>query len=330
MRNQDEEKAPGIEERRVLAVRGLSKTFKLGLRLKTVEAVRDASFEVERGEVFGFLGPNGAGKTTTIKICMGLIRATSGSVQLFGESVRSLEVRAKIGYLPEHPYFYDYLKPTEILDFYGKLFGLDRKERKRRIDRLLEQVGLSGARDRTLRKFSKGMLQRVGVAQALINDPEFLVFDEPLSGLDPIGRKEIRDIIVEQRARGKTILMSSHILSDIELICDKVAIINHGRIQAVGALDELLGDEQMVTEITVRAVTDDLPAGIREQCQRIHRLGDYSRLFLEGDSDSVLAELVTAGVRIESVVPKRESLEDLFVKEAIKGSARDARSEEAV
>lgn len=310
----------------VMEVSNLRKSFRIGLRMKRVEAVKGISFQVQPGEVFGFLGPNGAGKTTTIKTCMGLIRPTSGTVRLFGADHESLHVRTRIGFLPEHPYFYDYLKPVEILDFYGRLFGIEQRERKRRIERLLDRVGLSHAKDRTLRRFSKGMLQRVGIAQALINDPDLVVLDEPLSGLDPIGRKEIRDILVDLRAARKTIFFSSHILSDIEMICDRVAIINFGKLQSIGTLEQLLHPDRMSTEITFMSHDPELLERVAKVSQRVDRLGDYSRCVVDGRPDVVLKMLVDGGVSIDSVTPKRESLEDLFVKEAIRG-AREQQME---
>lgn len=311
-------RAPGAGGVPAIAAEHLSKSFRLGLRLKKVEAVRDISFTVQPGEVFGFLGPNGAGKTTTIKMCMGLIRPSGGAVRLFGEPVDSLRVRARIGYLPEQPYFYDYLKPHEILDFYGRIFGIDRGERRRRIGELLDRVGLAEARGRTLRKFSKGMLQRIGIAQALINDPDLVVLDEPLSGLDPIGRKEMREIIVDLRAKGKTIFFSSHILADIEMICDTVTILNKGVIRAVGSLKDLLHPDRMTTEITFQGGGDGVEPQVRAIAGKIDRLGDFSRAFVDASrANELLAVLVRGGAQIDSVVPKRDSLEDLFVREAL-------------
>ena len=308
-----------------IVVEHLSKTFRLGLRLRKVEAVRDISFAAPQGKVFGFLGPNGAGKTTAIKMCMGLIRPSRGTIRLLGDTVQSLAVRRRIGYLPEQPYFYDYLKPHEILDFYARLFGMDRTTRRRRIGDLLERVGLGDAKERTLRKFSKGMLQRVGIAQALINDPDLVVLDEPLSGLDPIGRKEIRDIIVDLRNRGKTIFFSSHILADIEMICDEVAIINKGVIQAAGSLSDLLNPDRMTAEITWRGGGAALPAQLAAMGAQVDDLGQVWRAVVDAPrTTEIVAACIEAGAAIDGVVPKRDSLEDLFVREALKttGGAR--------
>lgn len=307
-----------------IVVRDVAKTFRLGLRLKKVEAVRGISLTVNRGEVFGFLGPNGAGKTTTIKMAMGLVRPTRGSIEILGGSMGDSETRNRIGYLPEHPYFHDYLTPVETLNFYGKLFGLSREERAKRIDELLVRVGLNHARQRTLRKFSKGMLQRLGIAQALLNNPDLLVLDEPLSGLDPIGRKEIRDILVEQRAKGVTIFFSSHILSDIEVICENVAIIEGGLIRSMGRLEDLLNPARALHEITCRHGKTELLEQLENSGVQVDRLGEYDRLVVEGELQGTLSHLLENGIEIQSVVPKRESLEDLFVKESTRARGEDA------
>lgn len=306
-----------------IEVKDLEKSFRMGLSLKKVDAVRGISFRVNRGEVFGFLGPNGAGKTTTIKMAMGLVRPSRGSIQVLGKSIQDRAIRQRIGYLPEHPYFHDYLTPIETLNFYGRLFGLRRAERKAKIHTLLDRVGLNHAKDRTLRKFSKGMLQRLGIAQALLNDPDLLVLDEPLSGLDPIGRKEIRDILVEQRAAGKTIFFSSHILSDIEVICENVAIIQGGKIRSSGRLEELLNPDRNLVEVTFRGASSDMLTGFENEGFRVDRLGEYNRVVVEGSVDKALAKLVSAGVEVQSVIPKRESLEDLFVKESTRSEKED-------
>lgn len=316
---------PSSDSPPAIAVDHLSKSFRLGIRLKKVEAVRDITFTAHAGKVFGFLGPNGAGKTTTIKMCMGLIRPSQGTVRVLGEPIASLPVRARIGYLPEQPYFYDYLKPHEILDFYARLFGMDRALRRKRVGELLELVGLADARERTLRKFSKGMLQRVGIAQALINDPDLVVLDEPLSGLDPIGRKEIRDIIVDLRRRGKTVFFSSHILTDIEMICDEVAIINKGVIQAAGRLSDLLNPSLMTAEVTWRLGQADLPQRVAAFGATVDDLGGLWRAVVEATrSTELLRLLLDGGAEVDGVVPKRDSLEDLFMREAL-GTAGGAQ-----
>src|SRR6188472_2018588 len=207
---------------------------------KPISALANVSLSVAQGEIFGFLGHNGAGKTTIMKILLGLLRATSGYAELLGSPVQNVDVRARIGYLPESPYFYDYLTAEEFLYFYGKLAGLHRETIRTRIPRLLEQVSLTEARQRQLRKFSKGMLQRIGLAQALIHDPELVILDEPMSGLDPVGRKEVRDIILSLRDQGITVFFSTHIVSDVEMVCDRVGILAKGTMLAVGRIEDLV------------------------------------------------------------------------------------------
>jgi ABC-2 type transport system ATP-binding protein len=278
---------------------GLAKQFRVGFFARKVDAVHEVSFEVRRGEIFGFLGPNGAGKTTTIKMLMGLIRPTSGHAEILGRPVPSRQAKQQVGFLPESPYFYDYLTGTELLDLMGRLCGLDRRQRRRRAGELLERVGLSAAKDRALRKYSKGMLQRVGLAQALINDPHLVVLDEPMSGLDPIGRKEIRDLILSLREEGRTVLFSTHILSDVELLCDRIAMIIGGRLRDQGRLDKLLSPRLLHTEVVFE----------REGAKEAQRLAP------EIDVDAALREALAAGKHVVSVTPRHESLEELFVRE---------------
>lgn len=311
----------------VLSVRSLSKTFRTGFRRKRVQVVSDVSFDVQPGEVFGFLGPNGAGKTTTIKMAMGLIRPSSGEIRLFGGRHDDIRVRARIGFLPEQPYFYDYLDAAEILDFFGRLYGLDAATRRKRIDTLLERLGLGHARDRTLRKFSKGMLQRVGIAQALIGNPELVVLDEPLSGLDPIGRKEIRDLLAELRDEGRTVFLSSHILTDIESLCDRVAIIVNGRVVRTGRLTELLEAHSLQTDIEARGVPDNLQDSLRQRGVGVERLGEGMRIRARGPAEPVLQELITAGATIVAVHPRRGSLEGLFMELAERRPAANTTGE---
>jgi ABC-2 type transport system ATP-binding protein len=288
----------------------LEKTFRLGFFRKRVEAVRGVSFEVRRNEIFGFLGPNGAGKTTTLKMMMGLIFPTGGSATLLGRPVSDREAKRRLGFLPENPYFYDYLSGEELLLFMGHLFGVDRRERKRRAGALLERVGLSKAATLQLRKYSKGMLQRLGIAQAIINDPELVVLDEPMSGLDPIGRKEIRDLIADLKSEGKTVLFSSHILSDVELLCDRVGIVVGGRLRDAGALDQLLSPRLLHTELV-----------LQKDGQKESR-----RLSAEVDVDAELRAALAAGWQVVSVAPRRESLEDLFVREVETGDTGQGAS----
>ncbi len=302
----------------VLSVENLTKEYRTHFRRKRVRAVVDATFSVERGEIFGFVGPNGAGKTTTIRTLLGLIRPTSGRCAVFGRPVPSLDARARLGFLPESPYFYDYLTARELCDLAGRLFGLDGAARRRRGGELLERVGLAADADRPLRKYSKGMLQRAGLAQALMGDPELVVLDEPMSGLDPLGRKQVRDLIVALHESGKTVFFSTHILPDVEAICQRVAIIAGGRIQEVGTVNGLLDVSLTGTEIVVRApagtaLDEHLPEGASLRRSGLDEADVTIVLPPSVDVNVTLSRL--AGVsRIVSVLPRRESLEDLFVR----------------
>ncbi|MFH2010164.1 MAG: ABC transporter ATP-binding protein [bacterium] len=299
---------------------------------REVKAVRELSFEVRAGEIFGLLGPNGSGKTTTIKMMMGLIFPTSGEIEVLGRSVPDVAAKARVGYLPENPSFYDYLRADEFLELSARLCGVPRKERLERIPRLLARVGLTQALNRSLRKFSKGMLQRIGLAQALIHDPDLVVLDEPLSGLDPLGRKEVRDLILELRAQGKTVLFSSHILSDVEMICDRVAIVIEGQLRDIGRLDQLLSARVEETEVVLERAPASVLELAEENSWKALRRGDRLRIHLPGDTDpgALLGPALEAGARVVSVTPRTESLEDLFVREArSKGKSSGAASKEA-
>lgn len=302
----------------VLKTEGLSKTFKVGFCGRQVIALDHLDLEVRHGEVFGFLGPNGAGKTTTLKILMGLIYPTSGKAWLFGKDISDREAKSRLGFLPESPYFYDYLTGAEFLRFYGHLFGLRGAELHRRTADLLDLVGMTYAKDLQLRKFSKGMLQRIGIAQALINDPELVVLDEPMSGLDPIGRKEIRDLILRLKATGKTIFFSSHILHDAELLCDRVSILVKGHVVAMGRISDLVGAASTRSiEVVVEGLgTDDL-AQIRPLTEKVTVHGERSLLVLnnQGQVDSVLDKIRAAKAKLISLTPQNSSLEDLFMRE---------------
>lgn len=231
------------EKQPVLEIKDLQKHFFLGFFRKRVDAVKKITFTVTEGEIFGLLGPNGAGKTTTIKTMMGLIRPSAGTIRILGEDVSRPNARLHVGYLPENPYFHEYLTPREILSFHGKLAGLSSETIRARRDSLIEKVGLKDAAKRPLRKFSKGMLQRIGVASALISDPQILILDEPMSGLDPVGRRFMVDLMTELHQQGKTILFSSHILSDVERLCKRVVILNKGTVAAAGAIQDLIKEE---------------------------------------------------------------------------------------
>lgn len=306
----------------VITTTDLAKTFRLGFRRKKVEALRGVSFDVSEGEIFGFLGPNGAGKTTTIKIIVGLLRPTRGSCSLLGQPAGTNSVRADVGYLPESPYFYDNLLPDEFMDLCCRLKGVGRGQRSKKTDELLEVVGLGGIRDRPLRKFSKGMLQRIGLAQSMIGDPKLLILDEPMTGLDPVGRKEVRDLIVDLRRRGKTVFFSSHILSDVESICDHVAIVNKGKVVAEGDLKELLLPAVRLVDVEVSGGDRELPQAIVDECEEVRREGDHNFLTIKGEGkcNEVLAALVEAGYQIIGVTQRRETLEGLFMRSALKGT----------
>ncbi len=302
----------------VLKVEGLGKTFKIGFWGRRVTAVHHLDLEVRRGEVFGFLGPNGAGKTTTLKMLMGLIYPTSGKAWLFGREIGDLDARRRLGFLPESPYFYDYLTGGEFLRFYGHLFGLGGGALERRADELLEMVGMSHARNLQLRKFSKGMLQRVGIAQALVNDPELVVLDEPMSGLDPVGRKEVRDLILRLKESGKTIFFSSHILHDAEMLCDRVAIIMKGKLVACGRVSELLrqGDTKSV-EMIVGGLGREGLERLRSLAERVVVQEAQTLVVLNGQHQVGQALEIVRGARANliSLVPQKHSLEDLFMEE---------------
>lgn len=313
----------------VLHTQALAKTFALGFFRKKVEAVRDVGFSVEAGEIFGLLGPNGAGKTTTLKMLMGLIKPTAGKASLFGRPPSDRQARQKVGYLPEAPYFYDYLSGKELLVLVGELCGLTRREARRRAGTLIERVGLKDAADRAMRRYSKGMLQRVGIAQALVNEPDLVVLDEPLSGLDPIGRKELRELISGLRDEGRTVLFSSHIISDVELLADRVTIVVGGKTVATGSIDELVDVRILNTEVLVAAPEDDaLANALKEAGYPNEVIGDALRVRLadETPTDDLVDLLRKEGARILSITPHKESLEDLVVREAQLGMSAAASS----
>ncbi|MEZ4407681.1 MAG: ABC transporter ATP-binding protein [Polyangiales bacterium] len=293
---------------------------------KVVEAVRGVTFEVKRGEIFGFLGPNGAGKTTTIKTLLGLIFPSKGEVRLFGEPVTSPSARRRVGFLPENPYLYQYLSPREVLDLCGRLSGIPADERASSAEQLLRRVGIGSVMDRPLRRFSKGMLQRAGLAQALMGDPELLILDEPMTGLDPIGRKEVRDLILEERERGRTVMFSSHILSDVEMLCDRVAIVNRGELTACGSLDELLQRSVRAVEVELGTTPDALPTSLTAmEGVAVSALRDHAVVTVEGEEEAqrVLRAALESSVPVLAVTPRRETLEDLFVRKAIGARAME-------
>ena len=302
----------------VLEVEGLQKVFHIGFFRKRVEAVRGASFRVNRGEIFGLLGPNGAGKTTTIKAILRLIFPTEGEIRLFGRSADDREAARRVGYMPENPYIYQYLKPLEFLDLCGRLVGLSKSERQARSEEMIDKVGLRHAVDRPIGKFSKGMMQRIGLAQALLHDPELLVLDEPMSGLDPIGRKEVRDLLVEQRERGKTLLFTSHILSDVELLCDRVVIMQQGKITSEGQVHDLLETAGRRVEIRLSGASQALKDSLRSRGTVVDGGGGHVTLRVEGQKsvDEVIRISNAAGARLDAMIPERQTLENLFLQKA--------------
>lgn len=306
----------------IIEINNLTKDYEKGFwKKKKIRALEGLNLQVAPGQIFGFLGGNGAGKTTTIKLLMRLIFPTAGSAKILGEDIANFKMHARIGYCPENPYFYDYLKATELMNYFGELFGLDTMKRKQKTEELLTRVGLEEKDwNKQLRKFSKGMLQRVGLAQSLINEPEIVFLDEPMSGLDPIGRRQIRELIAELREKGTTVFMSSHILSDIEALCDNVAILRSGKLVATGDLDELLtkSGESQTFEINVKGVSaDDLLHLIAEiQGATISAKPNGANIHIEDENDieKILDMTKKAGGNLVSVQPIKQSLEELFVE----------------
>ncbi len=305
--------------RPILRTEKLSKTFEVGVRRRRVQAVKDLDLTVEDGEIFGFVGPNGAGKTTTIKMLMGLIFPTSGKAFIYDAAIPSPEAKRRIGFLPENPSYYEVPTGREALRFFGNLSQVPAGELSRRVDELLELVGLSAAADRQIRKYSKGMQQRLGIAQALVGDPSFVVLDEPMSGLDPIGRKDVRDLILELRRRGKTVLFSTHILHDVESLCDRVGVIIGGRLKDVGHIRELLSPRTKAVEVALEAPR--LDAAALAAGQVIARDGDRLTLTFPDPESAQLAlrAVLASGGTVVSMTPHRETLEDLFVRRAAGG-----------
>jgi len=276
-------------------------------------ALRPLNLTVEEGEIFGFLGPNGAGKTTTLKLLMGLIFPTSGSARILGREWTDPEIKAQIGFLPEQPYFYDYLTAHELLEYYGQLSGVPTRDRKRRAEEVLAQVGLRDVHGVQLRKFSKGMLQRVGIGQAILHDPKLVFFDEPMSGLDPMGRREVRDLMEQLKQAGKTVFFSTHILSDAEALCDRVAIIHRGELRGVGAVEDLTSGVQGRVEIIWQST--QIPASIKALGADCHVTGDTVRAVIpENEQDAAIDALRREHLRLIAVTPVRRSLEEYFVE----------------
>jgi len=294
-----------------LLVRGLAKSFRGHLGVGRATALDGLDLEVRRGEIFGLLGPNGAGKTTTIKLIVGLLRPDRGTIDLLGGAPSEACVRARLGYLPENPYFYDYLTAEEFLDFYARLQGYDAAARRACVAAALGAVGLAGRGATALRKCSKGMVQRVALAQAIQHEPELLILDEPMSGLDPIGRRQVRDLILAQRRAGRTVLFSSHILQDAEMICDRVAILDRGRLRSIGRLADLVSQEAEWYEVAARGDLSAAPPAevlARDGERWLLRVAEPRAI------GRVLDEIRRLGGEVTGVWPGRRTLEDLFLR----------------
>jgi ABC-2 type transport system ATP-binding protein len=297
-----------------IEILGLEKSYLVGFWHKRIkQALRPLHLAIEEGEVFGFLGPNGAGKTTTLKLLMGLVFPTAGTARILGMEVDDPRVKAQIGFLPEQPYFYDYLTARELLEYYGQLSGVPVKERSARVEKMLARVGLQDAARVQLRKFSKGMLQRVGLAQAILHDPKLVFLDEPMSGLDPMGRREVRDLIQQLRQEGKTVFFSTHILSDAEALCDRVAVINHGELRGVGAVAELTS--QMHGKVEIVFYGRGAPAALISLGAEARVSGDMVNAVLpEEQQEAALEVLRREHIRLISLTPVCNSLEDYYIQ----------------
>lgn len=297
-----------------IEILGLEKTYTVGFwRKRPKRALLPLHLTVEEGEIFGFLGPNGAGKTTTLKIMMGLVFPTAGSARILGRAWSHPEVKAQIGFLPEQPYFYDYLTAHELLDYYGQLSGVPAKGRSQRVDQILGRVGLTDVKGVQLRKFSKGMLQRAGIAQAILHDPKLVFFDEPMSGLDPLGRREVRDLMEQLKHEGKTVFFSTHILSDAEALCDRVAIIHKGLLRGTGTIRELTSSVQGKVEVVWQGT--EIPASMKGLGAECHVTGETVRAVIgENQQDVAIDALRRERLRLISITPLRTSLEAYFVE----------------
>lgn len=324
------ESGRAVPEDPAVCARGLCKHYRNPWTLKVTTGLDHLDLEVRRGEVMGYLGPNGAGKTTTLKLLTGLIQPSAGAAWLLGEPIASTESRRRLGFLPEQPYFYDYLSGVEYLEMAGQLSGLGGEESSRRARHWLGRVGLGDRPSLRLRKYSKGMLQRLGLAAALVHEPELLILDEPMSGLDPFGRRDVRELILEQKERGVTVLFSSHVLPDVEALCDRVAIVMGGKLQRVATVSELVdgGGHAVVFRCRGGAVVE-LPAGWDTFLERRDR-GDETEFTLREPvrTHEVLAWLLQSRLEIRAVTPHRGSLEDLFLATAhqVSGATNERRS----
>ena len=309
-----------------IEIEGLTKDYAVGFWRKHMRRSLDnLTLQVQEGEAFGFLGPNGAGKTTTLKLLMSLIFPTAGTARVRGRSIDDVRMHREIGYLPEQPYFYDYLTARELLDYYARFFGYPAAERRERVTRFLERVGLGDSGNVQLRKFSKGMLQRVGIAQAIIHDPQVIFLDEPMSGLDPVGRREVREIILDLKRQGRTVFFSTHILSDAEMLCDRVAVLLGGKLQGVGAPGEIVSMEVYGMEIFFEMRDGRLlPSTLVGHSTKI---GERFRVEVpEAQLYSALEQLRSCEARILSVTALRPTLEDYFLKLVARGKAAEHRA----
>jgi ABC-2 type transport system ATP-binding protein len=304
-----------------IEILGLEKTYSVGFWRKRPKcALRPLHLAIESGEIFGFLGPNGAGKTTTLKMLMGLVFPTGGTARILGMELDDPKMKAQIGFLPEQPYFYDYLTARELLKYYGQLSGVEAKRLSARVDAVLIKVGLQNAANVQLRKFSKGMLQRAGIAQAILHDPKVVFLDEPMSGLDPMGRRDVRSLIEEMKSEGKTVFFSTHILSDAEALCDRVAVIHLGELRGVGAVATLTSGVHSKVEVVWQGAA--IPPGVKAFGAESHVAGDTTRVVVpEEKQEAVLDALRRDGLRLISVTPVRVSLEDYFVAQLAPGRA---------
>jgi len=300
-----------------IEIRDLSKYFRTPMTQRRISVLQGIDLTIARGEIFGFLGPNGAGKTTTIKILNNLVFPTSGCAFIFGRPTSDMQVRNRLGYLPEHPYFYPHLTGSELLDFCCRIFGLKRADRRERITHLLSRVGLQGAGDVLVAKYSKGMVQRLGLAQALVNDPQLVIFDEPMEGLDPLGRRDVKNIMFDLKKQGKTVFFSTHILPDVEAVCDRVGILLRGRLSRVGRIDELVRQHVESIELTATGLEEKDVLLIARKAVRVHQVGTEARFVFGTTADAAQAteHIRKLGGRLISLVPQSKTLEDYFISQ---------------